>query len=68
MKEVKDIINRVKRLQEFEVCVKLPEQFTFNGRIPYDMQIEGNTARVQVYAETLTEAQRKAEEYFNELT
>ena len=27
MKEVKDIINRVKRLQEFEVCVKLPEQF-----------------------------------------
>ena len=68
MKEVKDIINRVKRLQEFEVCVKLPKQFAFRGRIPYDMQIEGNTARVQVYAETVEEAQHKAEEYFNELT
>jgi len=67
MKEVDEIINRVKRLQEFEVCVKIPEQFAFNGRVPFDMQIEGDTARVLVYAETVEEAQRKAEEYFNEL-
>ncbi len=67
MKEVDEIINRVKRLQEFEVCVTLPESFAFNGRIPFDMQIEGNTAKVHVYAETIEEAQRKAEEYFDEL-
>lgn len=64
MKEVDDIINRVKRLQVFEVCVTLPDNFAFNGRVPFDMQIDGGTAKVQVYAETLNEAQTKAEEYF----
>ena len=67
MNEVNEIINRVKRLQEFEVCVKIPGQFAFNGRVPFDMQIEGDTAKVLVYAESVEEAQRKAEEYFNEL-
>jgi len=65
--DAKDVINRVKRLQEFTVCVKLPEQFAFNGKIPYDMELDGTTATVQVYAETLTEAQQRAEEYFNGL-
>lgn len=65
MNEVDKIINRVKRLQEFEVCVTIPNEFAFNGRVPFDMQIEGHTARVLVYAETVEEAQRKAEEYFD---
>jgi len=67
MDEVKSIINRVKRLQEFKVCVKLPKQFAFNGKIPYDMELDGSTATVHVYAESLTEAQQRAEEYFNGL-
>ena len=67
MNEVNEIISRVKRLQEFEVCVKIPEQFAFHGHIPFDMRIKGNIATVHVYAETVEEAQHKAEEYFNEL-
>lgn len=67
MNDVNEIINRVKRLQVFEVCATLPEYFAFNGRVPFDMQIEGGTAKVQVYAETLEEAQNKVTEYFNGL-
>lgn len=67
MNDVKEIINRVKRLQVFEVCATLPECFAFNGRVPFDMQIEGNTATVQVYAETIEEAQNKVMEYFDGL-
>ena len=67
MNEVNEIINRVKRLQIFEVCATLPECFAFNGRIPFDMQIEGGTAKVQVYAETMEEAQNKVTEYFDGL-
>ena len=67
MNEVNEIINRVKRLQIFEVCATLPECFAFNGRIPFDMQIEGGTAKVQVYAETIEEAQNKVTEYFDGL-
>lgn len=67
MNQVNEIINRVKRLQVFEVCATLPECFAFNGRIPFDMQIEDNTATVQVYAETIEEAQNKVKEYFDGL-
>ena len=63
--DAKDVINRVKRLQIFEVEVAMPETFAFNGRVPFDMTIEGDVARVQVYAVTLEEAQAQAEEYFN---
>jgi hypothetical protein len=63
--DAKDVINRIKRLQIFEVEVPLPETFAFTGVVPFDMTIEDGVARVQVYAETIEEATIKAEEYFN---
>jgi hypothetical protein len=63
--DVKDVINRIKNLQKFEVNVQLPEHFAFTGVIPYDMVITGDTATVTVYAATETEARQRAEEYFN---
>lgn len=63
--DAKDVINRIKRLQKFDVEVQLPEHFAFTGVIPYDMAIAGNIATVTVYAETVAEAQQRAEEYFN---
>ena len=63
--DAKDVINRIKRLQIFEVEISLPDTFEFRGVIPFDMEIADNVARVQVYAETLAEAQERAEEYFN---
>lgn len=63
--DAKDVINRIKRLQIFEVEVTMPETFAFSGVVPFDMTIEGDIARVQVYAETIEEATIKAEAYFN---
>jgi hypothetical protein len=63
--DAKDVINRIKQLQLFEVEVELPDTFEFRGVIPFDMEIADNVARVQVYAVTQAEAQQRAEDYFN---
>ena len=63
-----EMIHPVKRLQEFEVCVKLPKQFAFRGPVPFNMQAKDGIAQVWIYAETETEAQRTAQEYFDDLT
>ena len=65
MIDVKDVINRVKNLQKFEVQMTLPEDFSFGGRIPYDMKIIEDQAYVTIYAETLEEATAKVKEYLN---
>jgi hypothetical protein len=49
---------------EFEVMVKVPEDFQFYGRVPYDMEICAGTAFVKVEAETIEEATAKANQYF----
>lgn len=54
--DVIDVINRVKALQEFEVKTTIPEGFRFRGRVPFDMQIDGEDVIVKVYALTLEEA------------
>lgn len=63
--DAKELINRVKNLQEFEVQVTLPEDFRFGGKVPYDMDIVGNQAFVKVVAETIEEATLAAKAYFN---
>lgn len=63
--DAKELINRVKNLQEFEVQVTLPEDFRFGGKVPYDMDIIGNQAFVKVVAETIEEATLAAKAYFN---
>ena len=46
------------------VKVPVPEDFAFSGAVPFDMEIVGSTAMVTVWAVTEAEAQRRAEEYF----
>jgi hypothetical protein len=64
MLEAKNIINRVKNLQDFQVQVALPEDFRFGGKVPFDMDIVGDQAFVTVLAESVEEATKKAREYF----
>jgi hypothetical protein len=63
--DAKELISRVRNLQEFEVQVTLPEDFRFSGKVPYDMDIVGNQAFVKVVAETIEEATASATAYFN---
>lgn len=64
-KELDQVLNRIKNLQEWEVVVKVPEDFQFYGAVPYSMTISDGIAYVKVVAATLEEAMMKAKNYFN---
>ena len=44
--------------------VTVPEDFQFEGPVPFDMSISGNIAWVKVLATPIEEATLKANEYF----
>jgi hypothetical protein len=58
------VMSRIKNLTEYEVQVTVPEDFQFEGPVPYDMSISGDTAWVKVIATSIEEATMKANEYF----
>ena len=63
--DIKQVMNRLKNLQEFEVSIDIPDEFIFNGTIPFDMVIERDqSARVLVVAETQQEAEEKVAQFF----
>ena len=64
MNTIDQIINRIKRLEQFVVKVRVPEDFAFSGTVPFDIEIAGSTAMVTVWAASEAEAQRRAEEFF----
>ena len=64
MSDYLEVIDRARRMQDFEVQVTVPEDFRFMGIIPYDMEIVGNQAFVVVPALTIEEAVQKANEFF----
>jgi hypothetical protein len=59
-----DVIDRARRMQDFEVQVTVPEDFRFIGTVPYDMEIVGNQAFVVVPAVSIEEAVQKANQFF----
>ena len=68
MNDIKAVMNRIKNLQEFEVVIDIPDEFIFNGTMPFDMVIDRNqSARVLVIAETQEEANAKVNEFFKVL-
>jgi hypothetical protein len=66
--EYKQVIERARNLQEFEVQVAISVPFRFDGAVPYDMEIVGDQAFVKVLAETVEEATQLAQNYFNSRT
>ena len=65
MSDYLEVIDRARRMQNFEVQVAVPEEgFRFTGVIPYDMEIVGNQAFVTVPALSIEEAVQKANEFF----
>lgn len=62
---VQKIINRLMELREWEVVVKVPEDFQFYGVVPYSMNITNGIACVKVVAMSLEEAMDKAKRYFD---
>jgi len=67
MNEVYQLFNRIKRLSYHEVTIEIPEDFSFKGRIPYDVRIEDGEATFKILAIDETEAEFKLFEYLNTL-
>ena len=61
---IKQVLNRIKGLKQFVVRVPVPKQFQFSGAVPFDMEIVGSIAMVTVWAADQTEAQQRAEQFF----
>ena len=61
---IKQVLNRIKELKQFVVRVSVPEEFRFTGVVPFDLEIVGDVAMITVWAATQEEAQKRAEEFF----
>lgn len=53
---MQNLIHRAKNLQEFVVETDVPEDFRFNGEIPFDMQIKDSIISAKVMALDFDEA------------
>jgi len=58
-----DLIFRAKNLQEFIVETDVPEDFRFNGVVPFDMTIEDNIIGAKVFAVDFNEAVKRLNEF-----
>jgi hypothetical protein len=44
-----NLIERARRMQEFRIVKTQPENFVFNGRVPFDVKIEKNIDLESLY-------------------
>lgn len=56
MTDVAQFINRMKTLEEFTVTTEVPDDFRFNGIIPYDINISNGYINAKVWAISFDEA------------
>jgi hypothetical protein len=61
---IQQVLARIQGLKQFVVRVPVPEEFRFTGAVPFDLEIVGSIAMVTVWALTQEEAQRRAEQFF----
>ena len=50
------LIKRAKNMQEFTVTTEVPEDFRFNGVVPFDINIVDDEIRAKVFAVDFNEA------------
>ena len=53
---MQNLIQRAKNLQEFIVTTSVPDNFRFNGTVPFDMTINEGEIEAKVYAVDFNEA------------
>ena len=58
-----DLIFRAKNLQEFTVETDVPEDFQFNGVVPFDMSIDNNVICAKVFAVDFNEAVKRLDDF-----
>lgn len=63
VEKANNLIFRAKNLSEFIVVTELPEDFRFNGVVPFDIEIVGKTLEAKVWAVDFDEAVKRLHEY-----
>ena len=61
---IRQVLDRIRELKQFVVQVPVPDKFRFTGAVPFDLEIVGSVAMVTVWAADEKEAQKRAEEFF----
>lgn len=65
---IEEIMHRIKNLDEFEVTKDIPEGFSFNGTIPFDIKIKDNIGTFKVLAVNINEAEQTVTKYIADNT
>ena len=58
-----NLINRAKSLQEFTVTTEVPEDFRFNGLVPFDISIKEGILYAKVFGVDFDEAVNRLNEW-----
>jgi len=58
-----NLIFRAKNLTEFTVTTEVPDDFRFNGEIPFDMQIKDSIIIANVWAVDFDEAAKRLDDF-----
>lgn len=58
-----NLIFRAKNLHEFTVTTEVPDDFRFNGEIPFDLQIKDNIIYARVWAVDFNEAAKRLDDF-----
>ena len=62
---MRDLMKRIKSLQQFTIEREMPETFVFTGQVPYDMKIADGMMYIKVYAADLNEANQRIDEFLS---
>ena len=58
-----EAIERIKNLQIFTITQKVPDEFTFSGRVQYDVKIKDGMITIEIPALDYKEAMQRADEF-----
>lgn len=58
-----NLIFRAKNLNEFIVTTEVPDEFRFNGLIPFDMEIKDSIITAKVWAVDFDEAAQRLDDF-----
>jgi len=61
-----DLIERARKMQEFRIIKPEPENFMFNGRVPFDVSIKNGMMTFTVHAVDLAEANAMVDKYLDD--
>jgi hypothetical protein len=61
-----NLIERARRMQEFRIMKPEPDNFMFNGKVPFDVAIKNGMMTFTVHAVDLAEANAMVDKYLDD--